>query len=113
MYRSVFDKTVTPALVPDAGTSAELVLCNDGHDIDLNAYLGDSFDESGTWTDEDQTQVLTGNIVSTATLAPGTYHFKYTVNNACGLTDTSVITLHLKNQPSVPNGRIFRCAMRR
>jgi gliding motility-associated-like protein len=98
----VLDKTVTPALVPNAGTSAELVFCNDGQDIDLNAYLGDSFDESGTWTDEDQTQVLTGNIVSTATLAPGTYHFKYTVNNACGLTDTSVITLHLKDQPSAP-----------
>ena len=43
---------------------AELVLCNDGHDIDLNAYLGDPFDESGTGQDEDETEILKGNIVS-------------------------------------------------
>jgi gliding motility-associated-like protein len=92
---------VAPNALPNAGTDGTDSICNPFTVIDLTTYLGTAFD-AGTWTDSDATGALTGARFNTATVAAGTYHFTYTVNGLCNLTDTATVTITLKNTPAAP-----------
>lgn len=93
---------VTVSPVPQAGPDATAIVCNDGSAINLAAQLSQN-DAGGLWADLDGTGALSGNTLATGSLAEGIYHFRYTVNAACGASDDAVITIDLRNKPSAPS----------
>jgi gliding motility-associated-like protein len=88
--------------VAQAGEDVEADLCNDGTAVNLEDYLSDPHDNGGTWEDTSGTGALNGNMLTTNGLDADTYEFKYTVLNACNSSDTSVVTLHVKDIPQAP-----------
>jgi gliding motility-associated-like protein len=94
--------TIAPNSIPNAGTNGSATLCNDGTVLNLTSYLGATFDTGGTWTDDDATGALAGGTFSPAGIAEGTYHFTYTVNGFCNLSDTAIVTITLKDIPALP-----------
>ncbi|MFL9845273.1 gliding motility-associated C-terminal domain-containing protein [Flavobacterium rhizosphaerae] len=94
--------TVAPNELPFAGNDATVALCNAGEDINLEAYLTTGYDTGGAWTDIDNTGALNNNLFATQGIAQGSYSFKYSLNDACGLTDEAVVTIQLKDIPDAP-----------
>ena len=92
--------TVNPAA--KAGDDAAIQLCNEGAVLNLSDYLSTSADNGGTWEDLDTAGTLNGNLLATAGVAQGTYHFKYTVSNVCNETDEAIVTLQLTDIPQPP-----------
>lgn len=82
------------------GTSAPI--CNEGNVLDLTEYLTGAFDAVGSWDDIDATGALSGGMFTTTGMAHGIYHFRYTVTNACNMTDDALITLELIDIPQAP-----------
>lgn len=94
--------TIAPNYIPNAGTDGAVTLCNDGTPLNLEAYLGNTFDTGGAWTDVDTSGALSGSTFSTAGIGEGTYHFIYTVTGFCNLSDTATVTVVLKDIPALP-----------
>ncbi len=74
------DVVVTVVTAPESGTAVtpNLVLCNTDAALDLDTSLTGA-DAGGTWSDDDSTGGLTGNMFDPTGLATGTYDFTYTV----------------------------------
>ncbi len=70
---------ITLVTAPNAGENGVLAACIDDPDIDLGLGLGGAWDPGGTWNDDDAPGQLTGSILSSVGLQPGTYGFTYTV----------------------------------
>lgn len=81
---------------PNAGTNGNLAACVGDDAIQLAAGLGGTPNAGGTWSDDDGTGQLTGGVLDATSLAPGTYHFTYTVagTGPCPAA-TAVVTLNL------------------
>ncbi|AWH83880.1 hypothetical protein HYN59_01550 [Flavobacterium album] len=94
--------SVTINSVAVAGQDNSLSFCNDGQPLNLEDYLSLPHSTGGIWQDMDNSGALAGNIFNTSGLAAGTYHFRYTVTSACGLSDDAVITIELRNRPQAP-----------
>lgn len=95
---------ILPNALPNAGNDDSVALCNEGNTIDLTAYLSSPHDAGGTWEDVDTSGMLSGNMLDTDGLAEGTYNFRYTVMDVCGvIADEAIITLTFTNTPDVPN----------
>ncbi|RYE13194.1 MAG: gliding motility-associated C-terminal domain-containing protein, partial [Sphingobacteriales bacterium] len=88
--------------LPRAGNDNSMNICNDGASLDLNSYLSTPHDTAGTWADVSGTGMLSGNVLSIASMPAGNYQFRYTVGSACGLTDDAIITLIINNIPQPP-----------
>lgn len=98
---AVFAVTVIPA--PKAGLDGNSApICNEGGTLDLTDYLTGTFDGTGTWDDLDGTGALNGTILTTTAIAQGVYQFRYTVTNACNITDDALITIELIDIPDAP-----------
>lgn len=96
--------TVNVLPAPNAGldgTSAPI--CNDGTTLNLADYLTGTFDAAGTWDDLDGTGALNGTMLTTTGIAQGVYQFKYSVTNACDVSDDALITLELIDIPAAPS----------
>ena len=86
--------TVTIFTTPNAGTAQNQTLCNNVT-FNLNDALTGE-DAGGTWTDDNTSGALTGNMIDTNGLAVGSYNFTYTVlaNAPCfNTTETVTITI--------------------
>lgn len=96
--------TVSPNVLPNAGTNGNVSVCNGatGSIINLAAQLGATYDAGGVWADIDSTGALTGSNFNTAGILAGTYHFTYTVTGACAATDVATVTVELKAVPVAP-----------
>ncbi|GGB76722.1 hypothetical protein GCM10007424_15930 [Flavobacterium suaedae] len=95
---------IEPNAMPNAGNDDSVALCNEGNTIDLTAYLSSPHDAGGTWEDVDASGMLSGNMLDTDGLAEGTYNFRYTVMDVCGvISDEAVITLTFTDTPEVPD----------
>ena len=94
---------IEPNAMPNAGNDDSVALCNEGNTIDLTAYLSSPHDAGGTWEDIDTSGMLSGNTLDTDGLVEGTYSFRYTVMDVCGvISDEAVITLTFTDTPDVP-----------
>lgn len=96
--------TVGPNVLPNAGTSSSVSVCNGaaGTIVNLAGQLGTTYDAGGVWADVDSAGTLTGSNFNTAGVAPGTYRFSYTVTGACATTDVATVTVELKAVPVAP-----------
>jgi gliding motility-associated-like protein len=95
--------TLNPNNLPRAGEDNTVPpICNDGTPLDLNSFLSAIHDGNGTWADVDASGGLTGTTFNTSGLAPGTYHFTYTVTGDCNSSDEAIITLELRERPDAP-----------
>ena len=97
-----FSFTLEPNGQPDAGADTTVQYCNDGVSINLNDYLAAGIATNGEWEDTDGTGMLNNSTLTTAPLAEGTYHFKYTITGLCDLTDDAILTFEFKNIPAAP-----------
>ncbi|HMQ75601.1 MAG TPA: gliding motility-associated C-terminal domain-containing protein [Flavobacteriales bacterium] len=62
-----------------AGADSSVTLCNTDEAYDLFAALAGEPLVGGTWTELNSSGTLTGAVVNTTLLGPGTYGFRYTV----------------------------------
>ncbi|HEX8561333.1 MAG TPA: gliding motility-associated C-terminal domain-containing protein, partial [Flavobacterium sp.] len=86
--------TVTVTPLPDAGIDGTINTCAAVTSIDLMTGLTGT-PGTGTWSDDNSTGALTGNIFDPSVAGVGTYTFTYTVgggSSACP-ADTSVVTV--------------------
>ena len=87
------DVVVTTYVAPTSGTavSPNLILCNTDTALDLDTSLTGA-DAGGSWSDDDTTGGLAGNMFDSSGLATGTYDFTYTVAalGPCPQTQTTV-----------------------
>ncbi|MFT3687300.1 MAG: gliding motility-associated C-terminal domain-containing protein [Phycisphaerales bacterium] len=71
--------TVTIITAPNSGgTGQTLTTCADQSAVDLLTGL-DGTQDAGTWTDDDSTGALAGNVFNPSVVGAGTYHFSYFV----------------------------------
>ncbi|MFT3794218.1 gliding motility-associated C-terminal domain-containing protein [Flavobacterium sp.] len=102
--------TVTISVVqsPNAGGAGATLLinaCSTDTAVDLFTGLNGS-QGVGTWNDDDATGALSGNLFNASAVAPGTYHFTYTVSGGVTpcTTDTATVTVIVN---PVPNAGTF------
>ena len=88
------DATITVTIIQAAnagGVGQTINACISETSVDLTTGL-DGTQDAGTWSDDDGTGALTGNIFNPSLVAAGLYHFTYTVvgNTPCGTADATV-----------------------
>ncbi|PHR49934.1 MAG: hypothetical protein COA32_02030 [Fluviicola sp.] len=84
-----------------AGTTANVTICENDNSFDLQDALSNE-DNGGTWTDNDGTNALSGNLLDATQLTAGsTYDFSYEVpaNGSCP-DDQSTMTVSVVGQVS-------------
>lgn len=75
-----------------AGTDTAMTYCETFNgSIVLNQFLGE-FEPGGTWTDDDESGALLGNVLFFDELEVGTYDYSYEVSGPCN-TDIATITI--------------------
>lgn len=74
---------------PDAGSEGSIAACVGDPAIPLAAGLTGTPSAGGVWNDDDGTGELNGDELDGTALAPGTYHFTYTVNGSGPCPDAS------------------------
>jgi mucin-2 len=96
--------TVTVIQSPIAGTDGELTVCEDITSLDLTTGL-DGTQQAGSWTDDDATGALIGNIFNPSAVGAGTYTFTYTVTGGTSpcITDTAIVTVVVNPLPNAGN----------
>ncbi|HQW68711.1 MAG TPA: gliding motility-associated C-terminal domain-containing protein, partial [Flavobacterium sp.] len=92
---------ITIVQSPIAGADGQLTTCENVISLDLTTGL-DGTQGNGTWTDDDNTGALTGNIFNPSIVGVGTYTFTYTVTGGSSpcTTDTSVVTVTVNPLPN-------------
>ena len=90
---------ITVTSLPDAGTAAPSPVCNSETAFDLFTQLVGN-DPGGTWTDDDATGALTGNIFNASLVPPATYDFTYTVTAAGCPSDSETLSVTLTPSPN-------------
>ena len=92
---------VTVGAEPNAGVAANQTICSTVNNFNLFTGLTGN-DPGGTWSDDDGTGALTGNIFDATTVADGNYNFTYTVT-VTGCTDaTETLTLSVVSTSITP-----------
>lgn len=96
--------TVSVSPSPNAGGAGATLLinaCSTDTAIDLFTGLNGA-QGVGTWSDDDATAALAGNIFNAAQVGAGTYHFTYTVGGGVSpcLTDAATVTVIVSAVPS-------------
>ncbi|MBL7950376.1 MAG: gliding motility-associated C-terminal domain-containing protein [Flavobacteriales bacterium] len=82
---------ITLVSAPSAGTNGSIAACIGDPAIQLASGLGGSPTSGGSWSDDDGTGALSGGVLNGTSLAPGTYHFTYTVAGAGPCPETSAV----------------------
>lgn len=90
-----------PSGNPNAGQDNTLSYCGAQSTLNLNTLLLGTFDSGGVWTETSASVsgALTGNTWNSASVAPGTYQFKYKIITACGTFDESFVNITIKPIP--------------
>ena len=104
--------TITIDTPNSAGTATPISACVSDNNVDILAALSGE-DGSGTWSDDDGTGGLTGNIFDASSVSAGTYNFTYTVpaNGACaGSSETTQITVTSTVNAGTPTASNDACA---
>lgn len=83
---------ITLVQQPSAGEDGTLAACVGDDAIDLSSGLGGTPSVGGTWNDDDGTGELNNGQLDASSLAPGVYHFTYTVAGIgpCGPASATV-----------------------
>jgi len=105
--------TVTAVVnqAPNAGTDAVISVCADQATINLFNALGGTPNAGGTWTDDDATGQLSGQLFSPTGLPAGNYDFTYTVigNGQCGNDIATVRVTIVAGLDAGANGNVAVC----
>ena len=94
--------TISPdGFNPNAGNDSNPSLCKENTTISLNSFLSNPHDIGGVWTDSNN------NIIVNTTINPndysvGNHTFNYTVTGFCAISDSSTITITIKDLPVSP-----------
>jgi hypothetical protein len=92
---------------PSAGNDDTVSVCNSIVNVNLNNYLTGIFDVYGTWSEITASGLLSNNIWNSNLAPNGTYQFKYKVNGQCIGSDSSIITIVLKDCNLSITGTVF------
>lgn len=98
----VLEYTLGNNVAPNAGADNTVPYCNAGAALDLKTFLNANADTGGSWQDVNGSGGLSGSTLTTAGLVAGVYQFKYIVTGLCNATDEAIITLQIKDIPSLP-----------
>ncbi len=103
--------TVNVTGLADAGENGTLNACTAETALDLTTGLSVSAQAGGTWTDDDASGQLTGNIFNAQAAGVGTYNFTYTVTGTAPCADSSAtITVTVVNAPNAgADGSLDAC----
>lgn len=84
--------TVNVVQAGNAGTSATVEACVTQTSVDLFAALGPNAQVGGTWTDQNGSQALIGNIFNPSVAGNGTWPFTYTIlgNGPCQAVSSTI-----------------------
>ncbi|MEL0455117.1 gliding motility-associated C-terminal domain-containing protein [Flavobacteriaceae bacterium SZ-1-7] len=88
--------------IPNTGTPTPAIFCeNDlatNSPLDLFGQLSGE-DAGGTWSDDNSTGTLTGSDVDLTILGIGSYNFTYTITDANGCTNSSIVVISVEDAP--------------
>jgi gliding motility-associated-like protein len=86
---------ITRIAAPLAGVGGSLTACVDDPAIPLVQGLIGPYGTNGTWADDDGIGQLSGSVFNSTDIAPGTYHFTYTVpgTSPCANASATVTVL--------------------
>ncbi|MGJ8734718.1 MAG: immunoglobulin domain-containing protein, partial [Cellulophaga sp.] len=88
--------------LPNTGTPTPATYCeNDlaaNSPLDLFGQLAGE-DAGGTWTDDNTSGALSGSDVDLTALAIGSYNFTYSITDANGCTNSSIVTVTINDAP--------------
>ncbi len=96
---------VTIAPAPDAGTDANLTVCDQGAAVNLFNSLGGSPDAGGTWSGG-----LVGGMYDPAVNAPGPYTYTVTGTNPCGNATATVTVSETGSPDAGSDGAVTVCS---
>jgi gliding motility-associated-like protein len=86
---------------PNAGNDSNPSLCKENANINLNSFLSNPHDVGGVWTDSNS-NVIVNATINTNNYSVGDHTFSYTVTGFCSISDSSTITLTIKDLPASP-----------
>ncbi|MEP3838292.1 MAG: gliding motility-associated C-terminal domain-containing protein [Algibacter sp.] len=95
--------TITIEPAPESGTvNTPAAFCEGAGSSSFDLFtLLDGEDQTGTWSDDDATGAVTGNVVDLSGLTPATYNFTFDVD-AIGSCDDELVTVQITINP-LPN----------
>ncbi len=96
---------------PDAGSGGSITVCQGDQVIALHDVLAGNPDQNGSWSDDDGTNQLSGDLFSTNGIAIGTYSFTYTVPGigVCASDQSVVDVIIVSALNAGSNGSINAC----
>ena len=86
---SIITTTLTVDPAPNAGLNNADTVCHNQTTVDLTTILAGTPDAGGSWSDDDNSGALNGNIVDASITGVGTYDFTYTVPGIGACADVS------------------------
>lgn len=99
----VLDYQIHPSSnIVNAGQNNTVSYCGNQGVINLNNLIIGTYTTGGAWQELSNSGTLTGNLWNSLSVDYGTYQFEYTVNGSCGTSDSSLITITLKEIPQTP-----------
>lgn len=99
----VLDYQIHPSSnIVNAGQNNTVSYCGNQGVINLNSLIIGTYTPGGAWQELSNSGTLTGNLWNSLSVDYGTYQFEYTVNGSCGTSDSSLITITLKEIPQTP-----------
>ena len=101
--QSEVEVTIAPA--PNAGTDADLAVCDQGTAVDLFNSLGGTPDAGGTWSGG-----LVGGMYDPAVNAPGPYTYTVTGTPPCGNATATVTVSETGSPDAGMDGAVTVCA---
>ncbi len=99
----VLDYQIHPSSnIVNAGQNNTVSYCGNQGVINLNSLIIGTYTTGGAWQELSNSGTLTGNLWNSLSVDYGTYQFEYTVNGSCGTSDSSLITITIKEIPQTP-----------
>ena len=89
-------------LTPNAGTGTTVSYCGNQTTIDLFSLLVGTYDTGGIWEETTNSGTLVDNLWNSATVASGSYQFKYRVTGFCLVSDEAIVNITIKPIPEPP-----------
>ncbi len=96
--------TIDVSIPGNPGIDGDDTFCGAPDDlIDLESYLGNDYDNNGTWSNNDGFDISDPNNVDMSGASAGTYYFYYDIENYPCDVQEAIVTIYILQIPSAGN----------